>query len=60
VTALIKEHGKVLLGSEYIGKQKGWWIAVPTGIETTGQIPCARIDYFREFVGLDVRRSSGP
>src|SRR5690348_13305153 len=25
VTALIKEHGKVLLGSEYIGKHKGRW-----------------------------------
>ena len=31
VTSLIKEHGKLLLGSEYIGRQKGRWIAVPTG-----------------------------
>ena len=56
VSALIKEHGNVLLGSEYIGKQKGRWIAVPTGLQTTGQIPCARIDYFRQFVGFDVTR----
>ena len=56
VTALIKEHGKVLLGSEYIGKQKGHWVAVPTGVQTTGQTPCARIDYFEQFVGLDVMR----
>jgi ABC-type glycerol-3-phosphate transport system substrate-binding protein len=39
LTALIKEHGNVLLGSEYIGKQKGRWIAVPTGLQTTGADP---------------------
>ena len=47
VSPLINEHGNVLLGSEYIGKHKGHWIAVPTGVQTTGQNPCARIDYFR-------------
>jgi len=56
VTALIKEHGNVLLGSEYIGRQQGRWIAVPTGLQTTGLIPCARIDYFKQFVGFDVTR----
>jgi ABC-type glycerol-3-phosphate transport system substrate-binding protein len=56
VNSLVKEHGKLLLGSEYIGRQKGRWIAVPTGLQTTGQIPCARIDYFKQFVGLDVTR----
>src|SRR5215469_18929378 len=56
VSSMIKEHGKVLLGSEYIGKQKGRWIAVPTGLQTTGQIPCARIDHFKQFVGLDRTR----
>jgi ABC-type glycerol-3-phosphate transport system substrate-binding protein len=48
VSSLIKEHGKVLLGSEYIGRQKGRWIAVPTGVQTTGQTPCARIDHFKQ------------
>jgi len=56
VASLINEHGKVLLGSEYVGKQKGRWIAVPTGLQTTGQIPCARIDYLKQFAGLDVTR----
>jgi ABC-type glycerol-3-phosphate transport system substrate-binding protein len=56
VTSLIKEHGKLLLGSEYIGRQKGRWIAVPTGVQTTGQIPCARIDHFKQFVALDLTR----
>jgi len=36
VTSLIKEHGKLLLGSEYIGRQKGRWIAVPTGVQNHG------------------------
>ena len=56
VTSLLKEHGKLLLGSEYIGKQKGRWIAVPTGVQTTGQTPCARIDHFKQFVGLDLTK----
>jgi hypothetical protein len=43
---------KLLLGSEYIGRQKGRWIAVPTGVQTTGQTPCARIDHFKQFAGL--------
>ena len=54
--AQLKEHGKLLLGSEYIGRQKGRWIAVPTGVQTTGQIPCARIDHFKQFVGLDLTK----
>ena len=54
VTSLIKEHGKLLLGSEYIGRQKGRWIAVPTGVQTTGQTPCAREPDFLDYVGADV------
>src|SRR5205807_3187723 len=56
VTSLIKEHGKLLLGSEYIGRQNGRWIAVPTGVQTTGQTPCARIDHFNLFPALDLTR----
>ena len=56
MSALVAEHGKLLQGSEYIGKQAGSWIAVPTGIQTTAMTPCARIDLFKEFVGLDVTR----
>jgi len=56
VNSLIAEHGKLVQGSEYIGRQKGRWIAVPTGIQTTAMTPCARIDYFKQHVGLDVTR----
>jgi ABC-type glycerol-3-phosphate transport system substrate-binding protein len=56
VNSLIAEHGKLVQGSEYIGRQKGQWIAVPTGIQTTAMTPCARIDYFKKYVGLDVTK----
>ncbi|HEY8873375.1 MAG TPA: hypothetical protein VIM52_10120 [Stellaceae bacterium] len=56
VTSLVAEHGKLLQGAEYIGKQAGHWVAVPTGIQTTAQTPCARIDLFKQFAGLDVTR----
>ena len=56
VNSLIAEHGRLVQGSEYIGRQKGRWIAVPTGIQTTAMTPCARIDYFKQYVGLDVTK----
>jgi ABC-type glycerol-3-phosphate transport system substrate-binding protein len=56
VTELIKEHGKVLLGTEYAGKHKGHWMATPTGNGTIPQTPCARIDMFKQYVGLDVQK----
>jgi ABC-type glycerol-3-phosphate transport system substrate-binding protein len=56
VNSLIAEHGKLVQGSEYIGRQKDRWIAVPTGIQTTAMTPCARIDHFKQYVGLDVTK----
>jgi ABC-type glycerol-3-phosphate transport system substrate-binding protein len=54
VTALIAEHGKLAQGAEYSARQNGHWIAVPTGIQTTAMTPCARIDLFKQYVGLDL------
>jgi ABC-type glycerol-3-phosphate transport system substrate-binding protein len=56
VTANIKEHGKLLLGSEYAGKQDGHWAAVPMGRGTIPLPCCGRIDMFKEYVGLDVTK----
>jgi ABC-type glycerol-3-phosphate transport system substrate-binding protein len=56
VNSLIQEHGKVLLGTEYVGKQKGHWIALPTGNGTTALVPCARIDMMKQYAGLDVQK----
>ncbi len=56
VTELIRLHGKVTPGHEYLGKQDGHWIAVPTGIQSTAATPCARIDLFKQHVGLDLTK----
>ncbi len=56
VNSLIEEYGKVLLGTEYVGKQKGHWAAMPTGNGTTALVPCARIDMLKEYAGLDVEK----
>jgi ABC-type glycerol-3-phosphate transport system substrate-binding protein len=56
VKSLISEHGKVLLGTEYVGKQKGHWVAVPTGNGTTALVPCARIDLLKEHAGIDATK----
>jgi ABC-type glycerol-3-phosphate transport system substrate-binding protein len=56
VAALVKEHGKLLQGSEYGGKHHGHWTAVPLGLGTIAAPSCARIDMFKEYVGLDVQK----
>jgi ABC-type glycerol-3-phosphate transport system substrate-binding protein len=53
---LIKEHGPVNSGAEYLGKQDGHWVAVPTSYGSTLSPPCARIDLMKEIVGLDVTK----
>src|SRR6266478_6330642 len=40
---LIQLHGPVNAGAEYLGKQDGHWVAVPTSYGTLSP-PCARID----------------
>ena len=56
VTENIKEHGKLLLGSEYAAKQHGHWTAVSMGRGTIPLPCCARIDMFKGYVGLDVTK----
>jgi ABC-type glycerol-3-phosphate transport system substrate-binding protein len=56
VNSLIQEHGNVLLGTKYVGKQKGHWVALPTGNGTTALVPCARIDMMKQYAGLDVQK----
>ena len=53
---LIRQHGAVGAGAEYLGKQDGHWVAVPTSFGTTLSPPCGRIDLLKEFAGLDVTR----
>lgn len=56
MATLIQQNGKVSAGAEYLGKQDGKWIAVPTSFGSTISPPCARIDLMKQFVGLDVTK----
>jgi ABC-type glycerol-3-phosphate transport system substrate-binding protein len=53
---LIQQHGTVNAGAEYLGKQDGHWIAVPTSYGSTLSPPCGRIDLLKQIVGLDVTK----
>ncbi len=53
---LIAKYGKVSEASEYIGKQHGHWIAVPSCILSTALVPCARIDLMQQYAGIDVTK----
>src|SRR6266446_5093262 len=55
MAALIKENGKVSESIEFVGKQNGHWIAVPATVGSPTLPPCARIDMFKQYVGLDLR-----
>jgi ABC-type glycerol-3-phosphate transport system substrate-binding protein len=54
VTDLIQKYGKVATAVEYLGKQQGHWIAVPATVGTQSKPPCARIDLFKQHVGVDL------
>ncbi len=56
MAALIGQHGPISAGAEYLGKQDGRWIAVPTSFGSTLSPPCARIDLMKQIVGLDVTK----
>src|ERR1700731_1992343 len=53
---LIKQHGPVNSGAEYLGKQDGHWVAVPTSSGSTVSPPCARIELMKQIAGLDVTK----
>jgi ABC-type glycerol-3-phosphate transport system substrate-binding protein len=53
---LIRQHGPVSNGAEYLGKQDGHWVAVPTAVGSTVSPPCARIDLMKQICSLDVTR----
>ena len=53
---LIEQNGKVSAGSEYLGKAKGHWIAVPATVGSLTLPACSRIDLFKEHVGVDLTK----
>jgi ABC-type glycerol-3-phosphate transport system substrate-binding protein len=56
VKPLIAENGNVVAVTEYLGKQDGHWVAVPATPGSQVKGPCARIDLFKQHVGLDLTR----
>ncbi|MDQ2802178.1 MAG: ABC transporter substrate-binding protein, partial [Pseudomonadota bacterium] len=50
---LIEKNGAVNTAAEYLARQKGHWIAVPTSSGTQTKPPCGRISWFRKH-GLDL------
>ena len=53
---LIQQHGPFSAGAEYLGKQDGRWVAVPTSYGSTLSPPCARIDLMKQITGLDITK----
>jgi len=56
VEPVIKQYGPIASAAEYCGKINGHWMAVPTSFGSGALPPCARIDYFKEYVGLDLQK----
>jgi len=52
---LIKDNGKVNATVEYLGKIKGKWIGVPATVGSQIKGPCSRIDYMKQYAGIDVQ-----
>jgi len=56
VEPLLQKYGKIAMAAEYCAKIDGHWLAVPTCYGSSSLPPCARIDLFKQFVGLDLQR----
>jgi ABC-type glycerol-3-phosphate transport system substrate-binding protein len=52
---LIKDNGKVNATVEYLGKVGGKWLGVPATIGSQIKGPCSRLDYMKQFAGLDIK-----
>jgi len=52
---LIKANGAVNGTVEYLGKIGGKWIVVPATVGSQIKGPCSRIDYMKQFAGIDVQ-----
>jgi ABC-type glycerol-3-phosphate transport system substrate-binding protein len=53
---LIEQNGQVSKVVEYLGKVKGHWVAIPATCGSQVKGPCARIDLFKQHVGLDITK----
>ena len=53
---LIAANGKISEGIEYVAKQNGHWISVPACVGSPTLPSAARIDLFKQLVGLDLTK----
>ncbi len=60
VQPLITKYGEPGAAVEYLGKQDGHWVAVPATAGSQIKGPCARIDLFKQHVGLDLTKMYPP
>ena len=51
---MIKTNGPVNGPVEYLGKVGGKWLAIPATAGSQIKGPCSRIDYMKQFAGIDV------
>ena len=52
---LIKQNGAVNATVEYLGKLDGQWLAVPMTVGSQIKGPCSRIDYLKQYAGIDIQ-----
>src|SRR5260370_27403187 len=52
---LIKQNGAANATVEYLGKLDGKWLAVPATVGSQIKGPCSRIDYMKQYAGIDVQ-----
>jgi ABC-type glycerol-3-phosphate transport system substrate-binding protein len=52
---LIKQNGAVNATVEYLGKLDGKWLAVPATVGSQIKGPCSRIDYLKQYAGIDIQ-----
>jgi ABC-type glycerol-3-phosphate transport system substrate-binding protein len=60
IAPLIAQNGKISEGIEYVAKQEGHWIAVPACVGSPTLPSCARIDLFKEYLGVDPTKMYPP
>lgn len=60
VSRLEAKYGKLDPFFDYIAKVGGHWMAVPSSVQSVYQVPCARIDYFKQYCGIDLQAMYPP
>ena len=55
VEPLIKQNGEVNATAQYLGKVKDRWLGVPATVGSQIKGPCSRIDYMKQYAGIDVQ-----